>query len=457
MDKLNKDMKKIPLSGKLRHFGSIFTDAGFNCYLVGGAVRNIIAGLPPSDFDFTTDATPEEVIRLFRRVIPTGIQHGTVTVRFRGESYEVTTFRLEEGYTDSRRPDAVHFTRDIDEDLSRRDFTINAIAASLKDGKIVDPNDGQNDIQKKVLRCIGTPEERFNEDGLRILRLFRFMAQLGFKIEGETLTAASLCREKLQKISAERIRVELVKTVCGNWAGEAFRLMQQQGILEIFLPELAAGAGVEQNSYHYWDVFEHSIRCLEGVGAQRMELRLAALLHDVAKPASLKFRDGEATFYNHEVMSADQTFEIMRRLKFSNKEIEEVTHLVRQHMFNYTPDWTDKAVRRFIARVGKEKIADLFILRKGDRIAHKGEKPSESDLIELSGRIQGIIERGEALSIKELEVNGNDLMGAGIPGGRVIGVILEELLETVMQDPGQNEKEKLLEIAINLYDQRIQT
>lgn len=445
-------MKRIPISAKLKHFGQLFTEAGFNCYLVGGAVRNIIAGHPPSDYDFTTDAKPEEVMKIFRRVITTGIEHGTVTVLFRGEAYEVTTFRIEKGYSDSRRPDEVLFTSNIFEDLSRRDFTINAIAADLIDGTIIDPIEGQKDIQNRVLKCIGDPFERFNEDGLRILRLFRFHAKMGFTIDSASLEAAAQLREKLQKISAERIRVELVKTVLSPRPSETFRLMLKCGVLEQFLPELALCADVEQNQYHSWDVFEHCIRSCEAAPEENLTVRLAALFHDIGKPEAKFIKDGQAAFHNHENIGAKITEKLMKRLKFSRKEIQETTHLIRQHMFHYTSDWSDKAVRRFMARVGVDKLPQLMSLRKADQGAHHGEEKSDTDLSELLGRIEKVIQNGEALSIKDLQIDGNDLIKAGVEKGRIIGVILEELLDVVMQDPTQNNKEQLLRIALGIIE-----
>lgn len=448
-------MKKINLSRKLIKFGQHFTQAGFSCYLVGGAIRNIIAGLEPSDYDFTTDARPEEVQQIFKKVIPIGIQHGTVAVLFMGETYEVTTFRIEEGYSDSRHPDKVAFTQNIDEDLSRRDFTINAIAANLIDGKIIDPFNGRKDIQEKIIRCIGTPQERFNEDGLRILRLFRFHAKLKFKIHEETLLAAITLKKKLKKISAERIREEWIKILLSPTPGETFRLLQEKKILEEFLPELAHCAGIEQNQYHKWDVFEHSIRCMDAIPNTKLELRVAALLHDIGKPQTKIIRDGEATFYNHEKVSAEIAKSLLIRLKFSNKQIETICHLISQHMYYYTSDWSDKALRRFIKRVKIEYIYDVIELTKADRFAHKGIKGNFADLVELLTRIETILESGDALSLKELKIKGDDLTAIRIPKGPIIGIILEELLDTVLQDPAQNTKEELLLIAENLYKNRI--
>ncbi len=446
-------MKKISIDKKLSQFGEFFTNAGFNCYLVGGAVRNKIAGLPPSDYDFTTDATPQEVMKLFKKVIPIGIQHGTVAVLFKGESYEVTTFRIEEGYSDSRRPDKVIFSRNINEDLSRRDFTINAIAANLTDGVIIDPFNGQKDIKNKCLKAIGTPKLRFEEDGLRILRLFRFAATLNYKIESETLDAACQMADKLKKISPERIRDEFTKILLSEDPSYIINLMQEKGILALFLPELCACVGVSQNEHHLWDVYGHSLHALSAMRNPSLELRLAALLHDIAKPLCIGEKDGKRTFYNHEKKSALLAKDILTRLKFTNQQIKKICHLIDQHMYLYTPDWSDKAVRRFIERVGIENIKDLFELTKADRFAHKGQKSDYSDLIELLTRIEEIIEKGDALSIKDLAINGSDLIAVGASKGPSLGIILNELLDAVMEDPENNTREKLLNMGKILYKQ----
>jgi len=440
-------MNKIPLSNKLRKFGKIFYDNGYTCYLVGGAVRNSVAGLPPSDFDFTTDATPREVIKLFRNVIPTGMQHGTVTVLFMGESYEVTTFRVEGEYTDSRHPDSVAYTSSLDEDLLRRDFTINSIAADLKDGTLVDPNGGQDDICKKIIRCIGIAEERFNEDALRILRLFRFQTQLEFSIENESLLAAAKTKEGLKKISAERINSELVKILKSNRPSTALKLMEENGILEIILPEVTACKGISQNGYHSFDVFDHLMVSCDAAPKDNLVVRLAALLHDVGKPQSKVIRDGVATFYNHEQFSAKIAQNIMKRLKFSNKERDEVVHLVREHMFHYTDEWSDKAVRRFISRVGVKTIPNLFALRLADSEGHGEGGDDKEKLNELSLRIKKVLENGEALSIKELEINGNDLIEIGLQRGPQFKVILKKLLEQVLDNPNLNNKESLIKLS----------
>ena len=437
-------MKKIPLSDKLLKFGKIFSDAGFSCYLVGGAVRNYIANLTPSDFDFTTNATPKEVMKIFRTVIPTGIEHGTVTVLFKNESYEVTTFRVEKEYSDSRHPDSVNFTTSLEEDLSRRDFTINSIAANLVDGTIIDPNNGQKDIEKKIIQTVGIAQERFSEDALRILRLFRFKAQLQFDIEKATLLGATNCKEGLKKISHERINIEFIKILKAEKPSTTIKLMQKEGILQLILPELSHCVGIEQNEFHLYDVFDHLIYSCDNVNSSNKIVRVAALFHDIGKPQSKVIKDGKATFYNHEKQSANIADKIMRRLKFPNKEREEVVHLIEQHMFNYTQDWSDKAVRRFLARVKPEYLKNLFELRVADENAHNGEKTSNENLGQLQARIDKVVANNEAFTIKQLAVNGNDLIAVGVEKGPVIGDILEELLQLVMESPELNRKDSLI-------------
>jgi poly(A) polymerase/tRNA nucleotidyltransferase (CCA-adding enzyme) len=442
------------LPGKIHSFAKLFSENGFECFLVGGAVRNMVAGHPSSDWDFATDATPEEVISIFRRVIPTGIKHGTVTVLYRGERFEVTTFRIDEEYSDGRRPDKVTYTGDIFEDLSRRDFTINAMAINLNTGKLIDPHDGRGDIKRSLIRAIGDPATRFEEDGLRLLRACRFTAQLRFTLEEKTAEALSSCRKQLDNVSPERIRDEIVKMLSADTPSIGFKVMEKSGILADILPELARCRGIEQKGFHDYDVLDHSLYSCDGGPKDAPEIRLAALLHDTGKSLTVEYGyDGIPTFYRHEVASEEIAREIMERLRFSNAQTDLVCHLIRHHMFNYTPDWSDSAVRRFIARVGRERIDDLFALRRADQFGMSSNKTDSARLAEFGERLKKIIHKETALSLKDLAVNGRDLMEAGIPGGPVLGTVLEQLLETVLDDPEMNTKERLLPLAKNLYGQ----
>lgn len=442
------------LPEKIHAFGRHFTSSGHECYLVGGAVRNLVAGQRPSDWDFATDATPEEVMRLFRRVIPTGIRHGTVTVLFRGEKFEVTTFRIDADYTDGRRPDKVTYTGDIFEDLSRRDFTINSMAVNLVTGDLIDPHDGRGDIERRLIRAIGEPSVRFEEDGLRLLRACRFTAQLEFSLEERTAGALSSCRRQLDNVSPERIRDELMKMLSAAEPSRGFRVMERSGILADILPELAACRGIDQKGFHDYDVLDHSLFACDGAPAERPEIRLAALFHDIGKAVTVETDpDGIPTFYRHEAASEELAREIMKRFRFPNSVTDTVCHLIRHHMFHYTEEWSDAAVRRFIARVGRDRIHELFSLRRADQAGMSARDVDTFSLAAFEKRIDKVIDDETALTLRNLAVNGNDLMKAGIPGGPILGIILEQLLETVLDDPGMNTREALIPVAMRLYEQ----
>ena len=448
-------MDRIPVPQQLKELSRFFTHNGYSVYLVGGAVRDIFLGKKPVDWDVATDAKPEDVSRIFQRVIPTGIEHGTVTIPFHGKMIECTTFRTEQGYSDGRRPDAIDYAATIEEDLSRRDFTMNSIAVSLPEGKITDPFGGRDDIRRGIIRTVGNASERFSEDGLRPLRAVRFSAQLGFAIEEETLSAIPGSLSVTAKVAKERIRDEIVKLILAPVPSAGFRFMESAGLLALILPELHACRGVEQKGLHEFDVLDHLLAACDAATQDRLEIRLAALFHDIGKP-SVRALDGEGnyTFYNHETVSATIAGKIMNRLRFPLKTTATVTHLVRQHMFHYEPSWTDAAVRRFIVRAGEENIPDLFALRRADACAITGLKTEPAHLIEFGDRIRAVTEEQHAFSLKDLHINGNDLIALGIPAGRLTGQILKELLEAVLDDPALNTHERLREIALAIYRKR---
>lgn len=461
-------MNKIKIPVILQKMNNIFEKNGFKAYLVGGAVRDMFMNKEASDWDVATDATPEQVISAFKKVIPTGIAHGTVTVHFMGEEIEVTTFRIEQGYSDGRHPDKVSYASDIEEDLSRRDFTMNAIAVSLKDGSIVDPFNGKADIKNKVIRSVGNPLERFNEDGLRPIRAIRFASQLGFEIETNTLQAISNEKvlQKTSTISIERFRDELVKLLKSPKPSVGLKLLEDTNIMKLFLPELLEGRNCIQNDvrgYHVFDVLDHNFYSCDGAPVHKVNVRLAALLHDIGKPASkvVKVTDeGEIyNFFSHEKYSETIARKLLTKLRFSNNEINNVCHLIENHMFHYEESWSDAAIRRFVVRVKPENIEDLIDLRLADMYG-KYNMPiqiKESNacdlLIQLQDRIKKIQEENSAFTLKSLAVSGKDLMEIGIPSGKLIGKILDSLLETVLDDPKQNSKDVLLNIAKNLYEQ----
>lgn len=459
-------MRKHRIPEVLKKMNEIFRKNGFKAYLVGGAVRDMIMGKEAHDWDIATDATPSEVSSIFRKVIPTGIAHGTVTVLFMKHDIEVTTFRTERGYSDGRHPDNVFFTKDLKEDLSRRDFTMNAIALSLEDGREVDYFGGKKDIRKKTIRTVGNPLERFTEDGLRPVRAIRFASKLKFKIEPETLNAISQEKvlDKIKSISKERFRDEFLKILSSDEPSEALKTMEKTGILDIFIPELAECRGCVQGDgrgFHDFDVLDHLFYSCDGSPKEKPNVRLASLFHDIGKPETKREteKDGikNITFYSHEKKSAEITRNILFRLKFSNAQIENVCHLVENHMFHYEPDWSDSAVRRFVVRVGYENIEDLFDLRISDVYGMKRTKidsrnsETAKNLLELKERIEKVREEKSALSLKDLAVNGKTLMSLGIPPGKELGFVLKSLLDTVLDDPSQNTEEKLSEIAVKTW------
>ena len=446
---------KIP--DTLFKIAAILKQQNYQCFLVGGAVRDLIRQKPVKDYDLATDALPEQVQAIFRRVIPTGIKHGTVTVLFKGQSFEVTTFRIDGKYEDHRRPEEVIFTPSIMEDLSRRDFTINAIAYNLITHDIYDPFNGRGDIKKKIIRAIGVPQERFNEDGLRLLRACRFAAQFDYTVEEATRNAVTDCAACIDHISAERIRDELVKIILSPDPVYGLELMRKCTLLKRILPELEKGLNQEQRSLHEYDVYYHSLYTCEGAPRDSLEIRLAALLHDIGKSYTLDYNEaGEPIFYHHEQVSAQLAGDILKRLKFPNCTIETVVHLIRNHMFHYTEDWSDGAVRRFIAKIGLEFFPALIELRKADQYGSARKKGESHSLQELIGRVQQIISRDTALSVKNLALSGNDIMQQlNLEPGKSVGIILNFLLESVLEDPALNTRSKLLEIAEKFYLQRL--
>ena len=445
----------------LKKIAALFKERNREICLVGGAVRDMLRGRKSHDWDLATNAPPEEVTDIFRTaqprgsVIPTGIKHGTVTVLYRGRSMEITTYRTEEGYADGRRPDEVHYAAHIEDDLSRRDFTMNAIALRLPKGEKVDPFGGEADIKSGIIRCVGNPAERFAEDGLRPLRAVRFAAQLSYDLEPETLAAIPVALETSAKVSAERVRDELEKIIASDKPSRAFLLMEQTGLLQLFLPELAACRGIDQKGFHRFDVLEHSLLACDYAAEKQypQDVRLAALLHDIGKtPTRQLDESGVWTFYQHEVESEKLTRNILGRLRYPNAFIDSVCHLVKEHMFHYTDEWGDAAVRRFIVRVGEANLTKIYQLRRADSYATAGIEPPAHYLLPLARRVEKSLNENNAFSLKDLAVSGTDLIALGIKPGKALGIILDQLLETVLDDPAQNNRETLLKIAGKLYE-----
>lgn len=424
--------------------------AGERAWVVGGCVRDTLLGRRVNDWDIATSALPEKVQKTFKRVIPTGIEHGTVTVLWKGGSYEVTTLRGEGAYTDGRRPDDVVFVSDIDRDLARRDFTVNAIAYDPVDGHVVDPFGGLADMQAKRLRAVGEASERFREDGLRILRGARFVATLDFELEPHTEAAFRGALDTFRKVSPERVREEWLKAMTARAPSRAFEVMRRTGILEVTYPELLEQVGCEQNKWHAYDVWNHTMHVLDESEGGPIE-RVAALLHDVAKPRTRTHSEktGDWTFYNHERVGADMAANWLRAYRFSNEERETVVALIRHHLICYAPDWSDAAVRRFIKRVGAERVDALLRLGHADALG-KGRNVDDelAGLRELRDRIDAEVERGNALTTGDLAIDGHDVIQA-LDGqaGPVVGQVLRALLERVLDDPTLNTRDKLLKLV----------
>lgn len=410
-----------------------------------------------SDWDVATDARPEQVRRLFRKVIPTGIQHGTVTVLMGSEGYEVTTLRGETSYSDGRHPDSVYFVDDIADDLARRDFTVNAIAYDPLADRLIDPFGGVADLRARRLAAVGDPVRRFSEDGLRVLRAARFTATLDFQLDPATAAAIRPCLDTYRKVSPERVRDEWVKCMKAAQPSRAFEIMREHGILDVSAPELVESVGCEQNRYHAYDVWHHALACLDACPADPV-LRVAGLLHDVGKPRTRNFSDKtqDYTFYEHERIGAEMAGPMLERLRFSNEERDRIVALIRHHLVCYDSSWSDAAVRRWIRRVTPALIEPLYTLNEAD-VTAKGRDASD-DLQRLTGlkqHVTRVMAAGAALSVRELSVNGHDLMRElGIAPGRAVGDLLARLLEDVLERPELNERKTLLERARTLVAER---
>ena len=441
---------------------------GYEAWIVGGAVRDLLLGLPSYDWDVTTSATPEQITPLFPESFYDN-EYGTVKIAGKHlreqynlvskdddeQLFDITTYRSESEYSDKRRPDSVVWGKSIEEDLKRRDFTINAMALRIPvsqysriavnyeyECEMVDPYAGQSDIEKKIIRAVGNPEERFEEDALRIMRAIRLAAQLGFTIEEKTIAALKSKAPNLAAISWERIGAETMKLLATQHAADGILLMVNTGVLEIVIPELLVSKGVKQAGHHIYDVFTHSVEALRACPSPDPVVRLATLLHDIDKPTVAKAQGVRGvTFYNHEVVGARTAKKIADRLRLPKRDQDRIFTLVRWHMFHYEPKLTDAAIRRFIRRVGKENIHDMMALRTGDRVGG-GSKATSWRLTELQKRIGE--QFYEPLSLKDLVVNGADVMRVlDIKPSKKVGEILNTLFEEILDDPKKNNKEYL--------------
>jgi poly(A) polymerase/tRNA nucleotidyltransferase (CCA-adding enzyme) len=437
--------------------------AGFEGFIVGGCVRDLLMDRQPKDWDITTNAIPEKVLEIFPDSFYEN-DFGTVGVKVEKflnigkedrehDVIEVTTYRIESQYSDLRRPDEVKFAKTLAEDLSRRDFTMNAVALKLKgdDGfEIVDLFNGIKDIEAKIIRTVGIADERFGEDALRMMRAIRFHAQLNFAIEEQTFSAIKKNSNLITHVSAERIKDELAKIILSDNPSEGIDMLHQTELLIHIIPELEKGVGVSQNRHHIYTIYKHLILSLKHCPSKKLEVRLAALLHDIAKPQTKRGEGLYATFYNHDHVGAKIAKNILIRLRFSNEVIEKVRMLVDNHMFYYNPEEVgESSVRRLIKKVGIENVKDLIDLRISDRLGSGTPKAKPYKLRHLEYMIEKVSQ--DAVSVKMLKVNGNDLMKEiGLKPGPKIGAILDVLLAEVIEDAAKNEKIKLLERAKEL-------
>ncbi len=437
----------IDVPVEVRDIIATLWQAGHSAYVVGGCLRDALIGREPSDWDLTTDAAPERIAGLFPRALYEN-RFGTVVVRHAGAQYEVTTFRQDAEYSDFRHPDAVQFARSIEEDLARRDFTVNAMAWGSPPGeepRTVDPHDGVADLHARLLRAVGDPDTRFREDALRMLRAVRLAATLEFDVEAETLAAIRRNAPLAAHVSGERISTELLKLLTAPRPSIGLRLMAETGLLDVILPEMARQHGIEQNKIDGEDLWDHTVRSTDAA-PNRSLVRLAAFLHDVGKPDTLA--DGH--FIGHERVGGQLSEAILARLHAPRVLQDRVAHLVANHMFSYQPNWSDAAVRRFIRKIGTGAVDDLLDLRAADNVG-SGLPGDAGGIEELRARIAK--ERAGRLVLHrgQLAVDGRDLMAElGLRPGKQLGRILDELTERVVAEPALNEREVLMDMARDL-------
>lgn len=436
---------KIELPEKVSQIIETLQTNGFEAYAVGGCVRDSILGRVPDDWDITTSATPQETKQLFKKTFDTGIEHGTITVLLDKDAFEVTTYRVDGKYEDSRHPSEVTFTRSLKEDLLRRDFTINAMAYNDTEG-LVDIFGGMEDLQNQIIRCVGNARERFGEDALRILRAVRFAAQLGFEIEEETQQGIRELAPTLANISAERIQVELVKMLVSPNPG-LLCMAYELGITKVILPEFDEMMETKQETpHHCYSVGEHTLKAIELIRADKV-LRLTMLLHDVAKPKMKTIDEtGRAHFKKHDVEGTQMARAILRRLKFDNDTMNKVVRLVQFH--DYRMEARPRLVRRAMNKIGEDLFSEYLEVRMADTLAQSEYKRAEKlyNLHDIRTCYEEILEKQQCVSLKDLAVSGSDLIADGMEPGKEIGAVLNALLERVIERPELNEKETLLSL-----------
>ncbi len=436
---------KIQLPEKVNTIIHTLQEHGFEAYAVGGCVRDSILGRVPDDWDITTSATPMETKSLFAKTFDTGIEHGTITVLIDKDAFEVTTYRVDGKYEDSRHPSEVTFTRSLSEDLLRRDFTINAMAYNDKEG-LVDIFGGMQDLENKIIRCVGNANARFGEDALRILRAVRFAAQLGFQIESSTQEAIAQLAPTLANISAERIQVELIKMLISPNPA-LMRTAYELGITKVILPEFDEMMVTSQETpHHKYNVGEHTLKAIENIRNDRV-LRLTMLFHDIAKPLMKTIdEEGVAHFKMHDVKGAELTKQILRRLKFDNDTLNKVVRLVQYH--DYRMPAEPKNVRKAMNKIGEDLFPYYLEMREADTLAQSEYLQEEKlqNIQDVRLCYEEILVKKECVSLRTLAVTGNDLIENGMKPGKEIGTVLSKLLELVIEHPEYNTKENLLEI-----------
>lgn len=424
------------------------SDNGYEAYAVGGCVRDSLLELTPKDWDVCTNAVPDEVCALFDKVLKTGVKHGTVTVLYGADAVEVTTFRRDGEYTDRRRPDSVSFVSELETDLSRRDFTINAMAMDTTYA-ITDPFGGREDLRNGIVRCVGEPNVRFNEDALRIIRALRFASVLGFLIEEETARSIRRKKSLLRSVSAERINRELSGLLMGK--GVLAVLLSYSDILGVIIPEILPMTGfLQHNPWHVYDVWEHSVRAV-AASEQDLILRLTLLLHDCAKPDCFtRDKNGVGHFYGHPKLGAQKAERILARLRYDNTTSSRVKELIEMHDRRIPSDTA--AIKKMLRKIGAEQFFTLLNVKRADRLAHKQVKIKEElrELAELEHMARECLEAGQAFRLCDLKVNGADLIALGIPEGKAIGETLEKLLEMVITGKSMNDRTELIDAAKRL-------
>ncbi|OPJ57476.1 CCA tRNA nucleotidyltransferase [Clostridium oryzae] len=441
---------EIKIPQKVNYIIDELKTSGFQAYTVGGCVRDCFLDRMPNDWDITTEALPEDIIKIFPHTIPTGIKHGTISVMIDNELFEVTTYRIDGEYSDNRHPDSVVFTDNIVDDLSRRDFTINAMAYNESNG-LVDPFNGLNDLNNKLIMAVGNADNRFNEDALRMIRAIRFSCQLDFRIHDDTFLAIQNNCGLIQNVSAERIREEFCKILLCKVPSKGIENLRISGLLQYIIPEILPMVGFNQkNPHHTMDVYTHTMTVLDNTEAD-LSLRLSALFHDIGKPSTFSIdKKNIGHFYGHEYKGMDLAEKILKRLKFDNNTIKKVSILIHYHMTRYNK-FKMSGIKKLITKVEKENLDVLFSLQVADV---KGSAPPYdfSGINDMKTKINKILEEHQPICLKDLNINGNDLIKLGVKPGKDVGIVLNKLLDLVLEDSKLNEFHTLKDAALKILN-----